>query len=747
MLTSSGEGETMFLKLRWLLIGTLGVTLAAHGCASEETENNDDNGGSGANAPTARVPGARCLCDADCAYDGGICLLGMCAKRAAGPCQGPNTDAGCDPGFKCFNTEVIPGTGVCLPPYDEATCELVENRFNLCSPTRVDSCDPACGAGCTPAVVAPGGAGAACTADAECAFHAEAACYQGSGGVVAWDSGYCLMFGCADDAACGGPEAGCFPLATDGSGVCMDRCGWDLDCRTGYRCRELEELPGETMCMAGCDAAASCAPGFACAGGNCVPEDVVCTPTNLGGWCPEGSWCDAGTCNDEPFSCGGSDDTFEPNDALADAKDAPAGLTGGLALCEGNEDWWRINVPAGKIVRVGIEFMHAAGDLDLVAYDASGNLIGSRIGALYPYGYRDQETDTEYYGFWAESTAATYHVRVLGADNGGTVTAGGPIENAYTLHVDEFDYSDAESCTGAGWTFDECAGLGPAGSGLLPFPFPDPAGATGAENYQWDTFTNYRFARRELIMLVRHALKETSEAFPGTTPLGLIDTCQIDGITPGYDVDDPRHPETTHDQGGNQDLAYFQTDGDNSSEVICGDGSQHADGFCSPAATMMHKVDLPRQAFFMAALFRSPRLRVIGVDKIIAPLISDAATQLNMLPDTDPQHITASDLSNFGSGMAYGDGWPFHHHHIHLSMQWWSAADYTAAAQGGEPSATDHGVFGRGVPERSGSRHSMQHPRSLRAASAVSLEAAKDWNKLEMSWPPVPAQPALPQPR
>lgn len=386
-------------------------------------------------------------------------------------------------------------------------------------------------------------------------------------------------------------------------------------------------------------------------------------------------------------SCLGKTDSYEPNNKRNKAIDAPLGVTNGLSICTGDEDWFRITVPAQNIVRVGIEMEHSAGDLDLVVYDASGQLVGSRYGHVYPYSSRDSETNTEFYGLYAESGDVVYYVRVVGHSGA---------ENTYSLHVDQFPYVDGESCTGAGFSVAECTGQGTKGSGLLPFPFPDPNDSTVGAGYEWESLANYRFARRELIMLVRHALAETQNAFPQTTPLSLLDVCQKDGITPGYDIGDPRHPQSTHDQGGNIDIAYFQTDGANDGEIVCGDGAKHADGFCTTAAKTKHIVDLPRQAFFMAKLFASPRTRVVGTDTVLAPLIADAARALAALPKGNPQSITAAELAGFSSKMASGNGWPYHHHHIHLSMNWWSPKAFVAP--GNAPESL-HSVHSMTMPE------------------------------------------------
>jgi hypothetical protein len=680
------------LVSKWWALALGALLCTGQACIIEEVESEKaGSGGSGAgNSVEPKLPGQRCGCDSECAGDGAVCFLGMCTLRAQAPCPEPNSDQGCEPGFKCFNSDILVDTGLCLPVFDPATCELGESRHGVCSPTRADGCDPACGAACVPDQTLPNTAGAACVGDAECSFHPEGACYASE--ESGWLDGYCLAFGCNDDAECGGPDKGCLPAASDGSGVCMNRCGMDLDCRAGYICRTIKDDAEQRItegCFAGCDEAASCPAGNVCVGKICVDEKKACGPTNPFGWCPKGFWCDNGECSDQKFVCGADGDMLEPNDSREKAVDAPMGETLGLTSCAGNDDWYRVVVPAGKLVRVGISFQHAAGDIDLVAYDSEGQLMGSRVPGGYPYSYRDQETDTEFFGFHS-TVGETFYVRVVGYGSANSAAA----ENLYALKVDHYDYKDGGDCTSE-YSFDECVSQAPGGAKLLPFPFPNASDDLG-DLYQWDTYANYRFARREMLMMIRHALAETAKAFPGTTPLGLIDVCQIDGITPGYDVGSPRHPETTHDQGGNIDIAYFQTDGNNSAEIVCGDGSSHADGFCSSAATEKHIVDLPRQAFFMASLYKSSRIRVIGVDTIIAPLLLQAAKDLNSKEPTDPQYISNSALSGFSGKMASGSGWPYHHHHIHLSLQWWSAAETQSAAghdHSGSGSAQAHSPF------------------------------------------------------
>jgi len=78
-------------------------------------------------------------------------------------------------------------------------------------------------------------------------------------------------------------------------------------------------------------------------------------------------------------------------------------------------------------------------------------------------------------------------------------------------------------------------------------------------------------------------------------------------------------------------------------------------------------MDVPRTTFFMVALANHPRIRVIGVDTLLAPLIQQQAQTFK-----SQGVITQTEYNNLVQHMAYGEGWPFHHHHMHVSMNWWS---------------------------------------------------------------------------
>lgn len=97
-----------------------------------------------------------------------------------------------------------------------------------------------------------------------------------------------------------------------------------------------------------------------CAGRN-VPSDAELASAAT-------AWCSLASNNGGGTSC---TDAFEPNESRAAART----LTGthDLQLCANDQDWFKIT--AGGTVT--ITFSHAAGDLDLAAYDAAGNQVAT----------------------------------------------------------------------------------------------------------------------------------------------------------------------------------------------------------------------------------------------------------------------------------------------------------------------------------------------------------------------------------
>jgi hypothetical protein len=505
---------------------------------------------------------------------------------------------------------------------------------------------------------ATGFVGAPCETDADCG--SSAACIgarDAEGASTGFVDGYCISLPpSCDDGACPSGTA-CFNLNLGETvPACIDACTTSSECRLGYVC------DADDTCWPGCDETRPCPSGLTCgASGVCVDPMTLpmCSPSNPTGTCEGVQVCVSGVCMTPP-PC--DEDTHEPNETRTAATTVTVGTPIVAGRCASDTDWYRIDVPAGQIVQVHAAFpAPTTANLDLYAYRSDGTPLGARVADIdsTPSWARAYETSEEGFGFYTgATTGGTYYVKVTGA------TAGAA--GSYVLTTTSTPWTDGLSCTGAGYTMSQCTGGSAGSQTLIANPFPDPADTYAGSEFVHDTVSNYRYLRRETLMLIRYAAHEVEARFPGTNPIGFIDQCQRDAITPGYDVDDPRHPESTHDQGGNIDIAYYQTGSDNHARIICDNAEGSEDGsYCLASAGTTHIVDLQRQVYFMAMLTRSPRVRVIGVDRVIAPLLEAQARTMQ-----SSGVITMTEMNAVIDSMAYGDGWPFHHHHIHLSLDW-----------------------------------------------------------------------------
>jgi len=563
--------------------------------------------------PTGGGPGDPCVEASDCSGPSPTCLSlpdGYCAPDCS-------TD-GCPDGSVCY--EFQDGGKMCLRSCEGNTdCRVGDDH--ICDT------DNTCWwyEGTTPGSSPIGGT---CKSDSDC-LDTGATCYAEGfdGGANGFIGGYCLIFDCTTCPT----GASCISVTNAGDTACFEACDTDNACRTGYHCTADDET-----CWPGCESDAECPEGYGCSedAGGCVF-----------GW------------SSEPFVC--DDQRFEPNEIITKAKaiEAPS-VTTGLDLCAGDEDWFSVEAPVATLTTVGIEFPHVRGDLDLIAFDERQDLLGSRLGpATYSAAYRTNENGLEYHAILGMAGPVKGYFNVhpfAGATN------------QYDLHVTTAPWQDGPLCS-AGFGFDECRGYNGTSTGIVyHFPFARADDPYVPDGYRLESYSSYRWLRRELIMLVRHAIHAVQKKFPHTTPLGLLDMGDKFAVTPGFDVGDPRHPESTHDQGGNIDIAYYQTDGDNDGQIVCGANENlNNDGYyCT--STAGNVLDAPRTAYFMAVLNLHPRLRVIGVDAMLAPLIQAEARK-----QRDNGDITAKQYSDLVANMASGDGWPFHHHHMHVSLRWW----------------------------------------------------------------------------
>ncbi|MBM4373149.1 MAG: hypothetical protein FJ098_15955, partial [Deltaproteobacteria bacterium] len=188
-----------------------------------------------------------------------------------------------------------------------------------------------------------------------------------------------------------------------------------------------------------------------------------------------------------------------------------------------------------------------------------------------------------------------------------------------------------------------------------------------------ETWANqYRsWLRRDLVMLIKYAsayvaCKAEDWAFGNGGPLGTIDMSEQNGAIPGTSVGSPGHPEGTHTDGYDIDMAYFQVNTpDNRARPVCDhyEGGQEAYHCTAPPDLL----DPWRTALFIGALQQHPKLRVVGCDGKVGPLVVDA---MNVL--CAGGWLSAAACNNMSLTFEETDqGWGwfyFHHHHIHVSF-------------------------------------------------------------------------------
>jgi hypothetical protein len=363
------------------------------------------------------------------------------------------------------------------------------------------------------------------------------------------------------------------------------------------------------------------------------------------------------------LSACGFEDRFEPNDDSSAATPVEVGTESELGISIKDQDWFQLGLQDSQMGTFGIEYTHlgSLGNLNLNVYNDNSDVLGDSLNNPFNLCLPPANGE-DYLSVLSLSGEKEFFFQVFGAP--GAV-------NSYNLNVSRAPYSDGPDCSSE-YDSDDCLGLEDNQIKLYQFPLPDPDDGFVGNGYLLQNYLPYRWARREVIMYIRYALYEVQQQFPGTNPLGIIDISQQDGLTPGMDTCNLRHPETTHSQGGNIDVAYYQTGSDNSARIICdADSGSHDGYFCDPSAVDTHIVDLERTTYFIAKLSCLPdcdntRFRVAGVDKVIGPLIEETALKLK-----NDGIISDDEYNNLSNMFTYGDGWPFHHHHIHLSFKWW----------------------------------------------------------------------------
>jgi hypothetical protein len=199
----------------------------------------------------------------------------------------------------------------------------------------------------------------------------------------------------------------------------------------------------------------------------------------------------------------------------------------------------------------------------------------------------------------------------------------------------------------------------------------DPTSAEArAAGYYIYTEPRYAYLRRDLTQLLEWAFCEMRVRYPTLTPIALSDMTQADGLTPGSDVGTLRHPSSTH-RGEDVDVAYYQTDGANNYQIICGDGSDHNsngvpatynDGyFCT---TETNIVNVEQEVWFLSLMAQHPDWRVVGIDETLEDDFIDEVERIyseGLINSTVRERL-------YSLGTGAEGGWQFHHHHTHFSF-------------------------------------------------------------------------------
>jgi len=349
------------------------------------------------------------------------------------------------------------------------------------------------------------------------------------------------------------------------------------------------------------------------------------------------------------------DDCFsEKNDSLADAITLPSENhfeAAEVRLCDGDLDYYVLEVPSRKWLSMKIT-IHGDGsggdDLDLIEVDNNDNEIWGSF-ASQPFARIAWYNPTD--------EVMTRTVKVIGYNGA---------NDEYDITVRVASFHDGLDCDSyypdsAGDESGQC-------NRIMQFP----QGNEQADGYWVNHQAHYSNLRREVAYLVRYAAAEVAREFPDTGPLGLLDMSQWDGDTPGRMDGQLRHPEGTHVEGNDIDIAYYMNSGNNLGGYAC---SSHDQYFCNGDANLM---DTERTTYFLAKLFESSMVRVIGIDPAVADKVLPMAYTLQ-----DDGLITSSIRSKFSSRLAYGEGWPFHHHHMHFSWNWEAGFEGREAAPEG----------------------------------------------------------------
>ena len=327
-----------------------------------------------------------------------------------------------------------------------------------------------------------------------------------------------------------------------------------------------------------------------------------------------------------------------------------------VSLCKKEVDFYRFTLPPQSYVSLTLnidgsgEYKTDATDIDLLEVSAPDAQVSGLLDMVADEA--DQEVDTLWYSASDQPTERLAWFNPSDEELEKWVAVDGykKSEGSYEIAFRVDDFHEGFDCNEF---FDRTGQKGPCNE-IMGFPQAN----TLEDGYVVSHEARYSNLRRELIYLVRWAAAETAATFENTNPIGLLDMSQADGDVPGRQDGRLRHPEGTHVNGNDIDIAYYQTGSNNLGRSVCPENGY----YCTDEPDIL---DAERSAFFISRLMKTESLRVIGVDTMIYPELIDAAKALKT-----EGILKSADVQRMKSYLAYGDGWPFHQHHLHFSWDW-----------------------------------------------------------------------------
>jgi hypothetical protein len=195
--------------------------------------------------------------------------------------------------------------------------------------------------------------------------------------------------GCSTNEDCSAQE-----ICNTGSRQCVPRCTPDTQatvCGAGERCvsERCVQCTQASECGVGliCDLAGKCSTAERCYSdrdctvplscflqtGACLPKRRSCTSNDV---CPPDQRCDVGAQRCVPRTC--QPDRYEPNDEQSKAFGVMAGTYRGMTLCNGDQDWFGLQLGRGDLLGVNLDAdPFSEGTFSTVIKDGSGRTVAA----------------------------------------------------------------------------------------------------------------------------------------------------------------------------------------------------------------------------------------------------------------------------------------------------------------------------------------------------------------------------------